>query len=346
MSQPTQAPCTNSDPDIAGVGVRLAFFLQALLTFVAPALAIIDGTIDDSRSKRMFGLSMENLFLSGALVLTATMTWALEGPLILSYPLLDQFLDRISGGLAVDFLVNPRTAMPLYFFRFFHGVFGITVWTLVSVRSKALKCTGETFLLPGRAYIREGWVQGIFLLLYAFRIVHAVHTVAWALWRQPILGKDVHPSIMVTRMAIAGLIWIWLFVLTWKLVEKSVQANVVADGENSWGFGQILPMVLVLSHGRRVWKVFRQWQQRRAGYMNETRETELVVRPFRDLTARPVNSVPVAEGRESTAVAVPSGVDRRDGLTRRPTARRRVDSDKDSSKLTVRTTFSELLMPY
>jgi hypothetical protein len=57
--------CLEPDPDIAGIGVRIAIYLQALLSVVYPIVFASDGKIDKREAKTMSGVSI-------TIVLTAT----------------------------------------------------------------------------------------------------------------------------------------------------------------------------------------------------------------------------------------------------------------------------------
>ena len=99
----TPHACAEPDPDITGIGVTIAVFVQAFFNIVASAFAAHDGNIDEDEAKKISGLSRESFILAAGLVITSfirlcqknlsayhalmvlQMTWALEGPLLTSY---------------------------------------------------------------------------------------------------------------------------------------------------------------------------------------------------------------------------------------------------------------------
>lgn len=67
MSSPCMIP---SNPDIAGIGVRAALYVQNLLCFVPAIWAIWDGEVSDYELDSTDGYSTTNLFLAFAILIS------------------------------------------------------------------------------------------------------------------------------------------------------------------------------------------------------------------------------------------------------------------------------------
>ncbi|KAJ3508780.1 hypothetical protein NLJ89_g5564 [Agrocybe chaxingu] len=344
MEAAQQAPCINSEPDVAGIGVRLAIFIQIFLAFLPPILAISDGKVTPSEAKRMFRLSIQSLAFAACLIFVATiklaqaslsayhtltivhMTWALEGPLVLSYPLVGSVLLALwKGAQGVDIL--GKTSMTLYLplFRLFHGIFALVVWSLITAGESWLKCIDETFLLPGlKLTIKKRAVQGFFIFLSTIRILEALLAVLRRFNRQGAGGstlgegadEKVHRGVVMPRLSLAAILCAWLFVFSWRLGKESVNIKLVAPGEISWGFGQIIPLCMLVSQVWEVYCTFWIWMRpvpnkpNRSGGDSEDVNLEVVPpeirQPLED-TPHPLNSKEDEalgeDGGRSTAVA-------------------------------------------
>jgi hypothetical protein len=290
MLNPTQVPCADSDPDITGIGVTLAVFLQAFCNLIASGVAVYDGEIDKGEAEGIFGISKENLYLSGALILTSAiqlaqgtlsayhavmvlqMTWVLEGPLMTSYDPLNSLIKQRWRKNAVNDVLHAdtgRTAFWLSIFRLAHGVFATVVWVIIACWPGTLKCTDATFLWPN-LYIRNPFVFGLLLLLSVFRVVEALWRISrWIQRRKegssPQSGEDegqrntknepvhVNRRIVAWRIVAAFVLVVLVGVGTVLVIWESEKLNLVAWGEVKFGFGQILALVLLVS---RVWAVF------------------------------------------------------------------------------------------
>ncbi|CAA7260936.1 unnamed protein product [Cyclocybe aegerita] len=95
-------------------------------------------------------------------------TWILEGPLMLSYGVVDWAVKslplRLTGG--VDLLINKRMKVVLWVFRLIHGAFALCIWIVIMMEPSRLQCTEETFLDVGPIKIAVGStaVQIVFIL--------------------------------------------------------------------------------------------------------------------------------------------------------------------------------------
>ena len=63
--------CLNSNSDIAGIGVRIAIYAQAILTLAQPLLAGSDGWIDTKELKNLFSIYLNILLPASALIFAA-----------------------------------------------------------------------------------------------------------------------------------------------------------------------------------------------------------------------------------------------------------------------------------
>ncbi len=68
MSSPR---CLNSNSDIAGIGVRIAIYAQAILTLAQPLVAGSDGWIDTTELKNLFSIYLNILLPASALIFAA-----------------------------------------------------------------------------------------------------------------------------------------------------------------------------------------------------------------------------------------------------------------------------------
>ena len=288
MSQTTQDHCTphacaESDPDITGIGVTIAVFVQAFFNILASALAAHDGNIDEDKAKRISGLSEEGFILAAGLVFTSSirlcqkklsayhalmvlqMTWALEGPLLTSYFPVELIIDYCrkeerskeersneqANGL-FDAKNPGQMGFSLYIFRLVHGICAVIVWTIITTWPTWLQCPDETFLWPG-SFVTEPTPRIFFLVLSIVRVVEALVSIGctWRTRRNGEKGeKKIHVPIVETKIAVALILETFAAIWTGWVIAKSEKEKVVTPGEGEFGFGQILALVLL---GLRAW---------------------------------------------------------------------------------------------
>ncbi|CAA7258839.1 unnamed protein product [Cyclocybe aegerita] len=127
LTPPELAPyttATDSALNIIGVGAQLTAFVHAFFSTIAAALAVADGKINKSEAEWAFDLFQGNMlfFVAAAIttiaqfeslspsnvLLVLQLTWVLEGPLILSYSIVNWAVKK-----ALPHLSNDHFDLPL-----------------------------------------------------------------------------------------------------------------------------------------------------------------------------------------------------------------------------------------
>jgi hypothetical protein len=285
MGEHSETQCVKANPDIAGIGVMIAMFTQAALSFVAPTLAILDRRITKEESKQIIALPSGNLILLCSLLFTgvlqahskslsayhglmiSTLAWVLEGNLIFSHPLASRALKAL--GLTkeetVGDVVPPGAiSMVLSISRISLGTWGIYFSFLV--HSRRLNCLDSTFLVifgfkwylssPGFVLMSYSLNTSRVLLGILGLVLHSGETG----WKR---GPDVkvNRTVVFIRMLLALGALVLLIFIAVETHGESRKAGLVSDGEAELGFGQVLALCLLVSQLVTVGKAFLKWMR-------------------------------------------------------------------------------------
>ncbi|TDL20549.1 hypothetical protein BD410DRAFT_366818 [Rickenella mellea] len=104
--------CLEPDPDIAGIGVRVAIYVQALLSVVYPIFFASDGKIDEREAKTMSGVSI-TIVLTATALLVSTAIEAHTGGISLYHALIILELSWINSMtfLTVHFVLRAAKSI-------------------------------------------------------------------------------------------------------------------------------------------------------------------------------------------------------------------------------------------
>jgi hypothetical protein len=181
MSSSTPLQCTGIEPnpDIAGIGVRVAIYAQALLSILYPVFAVSDGEISDGEYKTMTRFSVNILLTACALLVStgiqaATFGISLYHALIIlqlsginSMTFINIYLvggagrrlniARLRAGLRkfrvseVDAPSDPQALSPAALLSSMHfivvGGIGIWIWHEIQTFGNQPECNENTFLV-------------------------------------------------------------------------------------------------------------------------------------------------------------------------------------------------------
>jgi hypothetical protein len=284
MGEHSKTPCVEANPDIAGIGVMIAMFTQAALSFVPPTLAILDRRITSEEREQIIALPWGNLILSCSLLVTgvsqahsnslsayhglmiSTLAWVLEGNLIFSHPLLNHVLKTfgmIDEGAVVD--VIPPGAIPIMLSVSRIGLGGWGIYFSFLVHRCLLDCLDLTFLVIFG--IKWSLSSSSFVIVsYSLNICRVLAGILGLLWSRK-NSWDGKPDITVNRVAVfvrmflaLGALVLLIFIAV-ETHEESRKAGLVSEGEAKLGFGQILALCLLFSQLATVVKAFRVWKK-------------------------------------------------------------------------------------
>jgi len=283
MSLATQ-PCLNPNPEIAGIGVRVSIYIQALLNLAYTFVFAKDGKISLYESATL-STSSTNLFLTGcALLISAFIQGATSGfsvhhaLIILNISWINSFSAILYVTLGVVLSVSPTTffeaglrplwtggllrAIPLSILHLSGmGVLGIWVWAKVSTFGDQPECTPATFLTifghdiaVTSASLRKGSIALYsivtlpFLNLLIILLVSIIMVTLLSLAYYYIHGSFEPWESFDRFILVAGGLTIALleviFIVDTELMI-SRSSILVKPGESAWTFGQTLAMVMV-----------------------------------------------------------------------------------------------------
>ena len=103
--------CLNSNPDIAGIGIRIAIYAQAILTLAQPLVAGSDGWIDKKELKDLFSIFLNILLPASALILAAIIQANTYG-LSAYHAIVVLYLGWINNTTALVFFAFVLVALP------------------------------------------------------------------------------------------------------------------------------------------------------------------------------------------------------------------------------------------
>ncbi|KAJ7141671.1 hypothetical protein C8R43DRAFT_928328 [Mycena crocata] len=198
------------NPDIAGIGVRIAIYVQALLSIVYPIFFVWDGRITAKESGTMSRISI-NITLTACALLVSTGIQAATFGISLYHALIilqlswinsmtfmtvyvvaraarsinQQLLTHLSPRLASQLAAEPFTSVPKNLLRsrealmaslhfIVVGGIGIWVWGKISTFGSQVECNQDTFLviLSKTIYVTHGPViRRISLALYGISLI-------------------------------------------------------------------------------------------------------------------------------------------------------------------------------
>lgn len=284
----TISPCIPSNPDVSGIGVRLAVYMQAALSFIPPILIASAGVFSKKAKDSNTALPMANLVLSASLAFTAfyqtkflsvhhaviisLMGWILEGPIMFSSCstafrtastcLLDNLPYTIQNVMASTApFQTAYISLELSLSRILHGIFGVYLWTNVDTFGGDLsKCTKATsFIIFGHQIpVEQKYIQWVSLSFHSIRLLDGTFGTILLLLR----GKGSTSSVRIMKtfayvqLATAAVALSILVISIEQMIQRGNQ-TLVSSGENSWGFGQIVAICVIISSARDLINAFR-----------------------------------------------------------------------------------------
>ena len=289
-----QLPCFASNPDIAGVGVRISTYAQSFLLFFTTLLCIRDGDVDSGERKALERSYANLLITACALLISALVqavasqlsifhalivldwSWMLTiNALILSIlPTIDHLVERECGKWLRSFLparIGQLRAMILVSLHMsLMGTFGVYLWWHPSQFQGPDPGYGTT-TGPGSAVCLQRTITYVF-----FVPIHASNPklriasiVFYSIIALPIINVAVLTTIAVLVIQFIMLItscckrdgytldlpykiaWGVQSVVNIVIVintERTIRKNryLISGGESTWGFGQIIAVILIV----------------------------------------------------------------------------------------------------
>jgi len=303
MSSPT-VPCTNANPDIAGIGVRVSVYIQAFLNLACAIIFARDGSIS-SYEGALLSTTSTNLFLTGCVLLVSTfiqkasaamtiyhtlivlnLSWiiSLSALLFVIFITLSPVLNALRFGSVNGALLMPSSSKYVapVLLSVFHlcaiGALGIRVWTKMPTSIDQRDCEAGTFLtvfgqnIPVTSgSLRNGSIALYSLMVIPFlNILLFVVVMAIFLTMIHLCSIRCRPNsiLLLTGGALIAVLLEILFVVDTELLIERTSPWVKGD-ESRWTFGQILAMSMVILPVIETAKAVRK------GWENERRSQTL-----------------------------------------------------------------------
>jgi len=286
MTSPLLTPCIQPNPDIAGIGVRVAIYAQAFLSFFLFVVFSVDGQITPKEDRVIREIIENNELMACALLVSALVqawTYGLSVyhaniVLVLSWI---TFVPALAIADYSDLQTEPHRDQPVRFgttwrailrefFVWIHclTVAGLGIWVWSDVRSfgDQRECTPQTFVVifGHNVLVTNQKLKVFALLLYGFIALGATEWLVYVPleWYKRRHTPQESPSgvdlgLLRAFFATIGSKLSWAsFIFTISieiLLVASTEVLVrrsrgfVLPGESQWTFGQSLAVMLVIS---------------------------------------------------------------------------------------------------
>ncbi|KAJ7863706.1 hypothetical protein B0H13DRAFT_2282007 [Mycena leptocephala] len=273
----SSSPCMGIEPnpDISGIGVRVAIYAQALLSILYPIFFVWDGEISSKESKTMSRISMNITLTACALLVSAGIQAATFG-LGLYHALIILQLSWINSMtfMTVHFVARaaqsikpserhrpPRDSQALVSSMHFIvvGGIGIWVWRHIQTFGDQAECNQDTFLviLSKTVYVAHGPViRRVSLALYGISLVPLgnIYVMGGILGVVAAFGRLVIFCLLIIPELPAAdpFSYTYFHVALLPTTRRGPMSNMihrssrlVQPGEGDWTFGQTLTLLLL-----------------------------------------------------------------------------------------------------
>lgn len=250
------------------------------------ALPMENLALSASLALTAFLLIHSNMSVYHALIISL-MAWVLEGPLMLTscspgvlrravfrtrrilplHMLPSQFDRDVSFDAAFH---TDYITMELSLSRITHGIFGLFLWTGIATFGGSLSpCTKLTscVIFGSTIPVLSAALRWASLIFHLARAVDGILGILQIIFLRR-LGwmvsspQKVNQQLALSKLSAAFVVLVILVVNIEQMIAKS-RPTLVSPGENNWGFGQVVPVCVLLAKGRDLYLVSRSWYQAR-----------------------------------------------------------------------------------
>lgn len=318
MDQPS-LPCLSSDPDIAGIGVRVSVYIQAFLILLPGVWFAIDNEINKDELRAIRKISFNLLVVAYSLLASAFIQVATFG-ISFYHALVVLRLSNITSISALLYLLYATSEMR----REKDGVirrikkswialllgsthlsiasgFGIWIWKTFKTFGRESNCTPYLVIHNGlrKVHVTDPGVSEPWFIFYIVVAAPLVNLLLLLLpfafvsyWIQRIRERKVLSRVLKTMLLFAALLIVAVLeVIVIADIELTIQNNswLIEAGEANWTFGQTLAVVVMIVPVFDVYETLKtsSWKKKKPP---STRQEE---KPT-DIESARDNTLPVA----------------------------------------------------